>query len=321
MALPVTAAYYVALRNPARLPEILRFAHAQGLPICVLGGGSNVIFRGDYPGLVIHLLNQGITLQTTQDDMVRVHVAAGEQWDDFLQVCLRRHWFGLENLAMIPGTVGAAPVQNIGAYGQEVAECIEAVHCVNRHTLTEHQFQARDCQFAYRDSLFKSQAADTFIITAVDFQLHTTPNLNLTYQPLAALFPDQSPTPMQLRQAVMNIRASKLPDPKQLANSGSFFKNPVVSAQTYQQLKAQYPAIPGYPTQGAVKLAAGWLIQHCGWKGKNIGPVGMYEKQALVLVNYGGGTFSAVQVLLERVQQDVFDRFGVQLEQEPVMIY
>lgn len=320
MALPALAAHYVAITEAQQLPACLTFAQQRELPIWILGGGSNVIFTDDYPGLVIHMLNTGIELVKEDDSCVWVKVAAGEVWDDFLQHCIAEQWYGLENLAIIPGTVGAAPVQNIGAYGQEVADCIVSVECLERQSLKVKVLDKEQCQFSYRDSLFKTQAVDEYVITAVTFCLHKQFVANTTYKPLAQHFSGRTPSAFELRKMIIDIRRSKLPEPQNIANSGSFFKNPVVSLGQYKQLQTLYPPIPGYVVADGVKLAAGWLIEQCGWKGRALGPVAMYEKQALVLVNLGQATFSDVQGLVTHVQADVEKQFQVRLEQEPVLV-
>lgn len=322
MALPARAAYFCRAENEAQICAALCFAKQQQLPLCLLGGGSNLIFRGDFPGLVLHLANRGIAILAEDADSVTVKVAAGEIWDEFLQYCLQQGWYGLENLAIIPGTVGAAPVQNIGAYGQEAGNCIAAVNGFVVDGAVSQRYEADACHFAYRESVFKRELAGRFVISSVEFRLHKqfTPCIN--YQPLAEYFAHQTQImPEDVRRAVINIRESKLPDPKKLANAGSFFKNPVVSNQQYQELLKQFPRLPAYPaTHGQMKLAAGWLIEQCGWKGKQLGAVGMYAKQALVLVNHGGAVYADVKQLVDVVKQSVFDKFQVTLEQEPVLV-
>ncbi len=322
MALPAIAQHYCAITNQNDLLAALTYADKNSLPVWVLGGGSNVIFTENYSGLLLHIQSSGIELLEESDNEVIVRVAAGENWDEFLQHCLKQGWHGLENLAYIPGTVGAAPVQNIGAYGQDVAQAIVGVHGVIIDSQQEKTYSKQQCQFAYRDSIFKQQLAGKFIISAVDFCLSKNFSADLTYQPLAeSLAAIEQPSAAQVRAAVITIRQSKLPSPATIANTGSFFKNPLVSGQQAEQLKAEYPGMPSYPAAGGkVKLAAGWLIEQCGWKGKKLGSVGMYEKQALVLVNHGGATYSDVKALTEQVVVSVQQRFSVQLEQEPVLV-
>ena len=321
MALPVSARYYAKVHCIAQIAEALAYARDNHLPVFVLGGGSNVIFTDDYPGLVLHMAEQGIVIQSETDTTVTVTVAAGENWDEFLQHCMANGWYGLENLAIIPGTVGAAPVQNIGAYGQEVADCIEAVHTIDRQTLEQHTISNADCGFAYRDSIFKSGNGRGSVITHVTFTFDKQPHLNTQYGPLAACFRDEEPTPEALREAVILIRREKLPEPAMLANTGSFFKNPLVDAETYQSLMKLHPAMPAYPQpDGRIKLAAGWLIEQCGFKGKRCGSVGMYERQALVLCNYGGAAVSDILQLVGDIQAAVKTQFGVKLSPEPVFV-
>ncbi|NRB41698.1 MAG: UDP-N-acetylmuramate dehydrogenase [Pseudomonadales bacterium] len=320
MALPATAAWLFELDDVSYLSELMAFIETENLPFCVLGSGSNTLFNVSYDGLVILMSNKGIEVVCEDEAKVTVSVQAGEIWDDFLQIALNKNWFGLENLAIIPGTVGAAPVQNIGAYGQEVADCINAVYCFDTHNGRDTRFDKEACQFSYRDSIFKTEYAGRYIITAVEFVLHKTLQANIAYRPLADALEGQDISAKNIRQSVIAIRQSKLPDPAVIANTGSFFKNPRVSSVHFNQLKQQNSDMPGFEVEAEVKLAAGWLIEQCGWKGRSLGPVGMYEKQALVLVNHGGACFADVDRLAKQIQHDVQQRFGVTLEREPVVI-
>ena len=320
MALPVIADFYCAVESAEQLPELLQFIAAKKLPSWILGGGSNVLFDATYPGVIIHMCNRGIEVVSENSLTVNVRVSAGEIWDEFLQTCLKQGWHGLENLAIIPGTVGAAPVQNIGAYAQEVADCIVNVYCIDRKTYKSHCFTKEQCQFSYRDSVFKTAEAGRYIIIAVEFELKKDPNFNLSYKPLAEHVDGKEITAQSVRDAVIHIRQSKLPPPDIIANTGSFFKNPVVEKSHYLQLKKQFTDIPGFEVGDKIKLAAGWLIEQSGWKGKSLACVAMYEKQALVLVNNGGASLQDVYRLRDQVQGDVWAKFAVQLEQEPVVV-
>jgi UDP-N-acetylmuramate dehydrogenase len=321
MALPAKARWYARVENLAGLRDALTFAQNRQLPVVVLGGGSNTLFADDLEGLLLHIALRGTALLEDFSDSVLVRVAAGEEWDGFLRECLMRNWYGLENLALIPGTVGAAPVQNIGAYGQEVAACIEQVHILDRQTLAESTLSRADCRFGYRSSIFQQVLRQSAVITAVDFRLQKTFQPNLSYPALAAAVKDiPHPTAALVRNAVIAIRTARLPDPARLPNAGSFFRNPVVSAQRLEELRAKWPQIPSFPqAEGSVKLAAAWLIEQSGWKGRRLGPVGMHDQQALVLVNHGGATYADVEKLAREVSAAVFSLFAVRLEPEPVI--
>jgi UDP-N-acetylmuramate dehydrogenase len=322
MSLSVTAKHFVRVNNAAHINEALTYAHKRQLPICVLGGGSNVIFTEDYSGLLLLMVSKGIQVLSENDNEVIVRVEAGEVWDDFLRYCLKWQWYGLENLAIIPGTVGAAPIQNIGAYGQEVASCIEGVDIIYCENAKAATLSKEQCLFSYRDSIFKQQLRDKCIIAAVIFRLQKKFAANLSYKALAqALEKHEAVSAEQVRNAVIAIRESKLPSPQKLPNCGSFFKNPIVSEQQVKKLLTAYPEMPVYPQHsGEVKIAAGWLIERVGWKGKRLGAVGMYDKQALVLVNYANATYAELNKLVCNIKADVYDRFAIQLEQEPIII-
>lgn len=287
----------------------------------VLGGGSNVVLADDIPGLVIKIQTKGVRIISESDTEVIVEAQAGENWHQFVQYCLDRGWWGLENLALIPGTVGAAPVQNIGAYGVELQQRVHQVQAWDLGVGQLQTYSAEQCQFAYRDSLFKRSESGRHIITAVQFKLIKPTG----WQPVL-LYPDLVNHPFLKNEmsaqavfkAVVAIRQSKLPDPAQLANAGSFFKNPMVDYALYEQIQALYPQVVAYPQGERVKLAAGWLIEQAGWKGKRMGPVGMHARQALVLVNYGGATHTELVQLVQHVKADVWRLFQVELEQEPI---
>lgn len=287
----------------------------------VLGGGSNLIFAGDYPGLVVHVALRGRRLCGEDDGAWWVEAAAGEPWHDFVRWTLAQGWPGLENLSLIPGTVGAAPVQNIGAYGVELAAHCDTVEAVDLDSATLRRFTAQECAFAYRDSVFRRQPG-RWLITAVRFRLPRCWQPALGYPELAREVAARgwtAPTPTQVSDAVIAIRQRKLPDPAQLGNAGSFFKNPLVDGARFAALHAQWPALPHYPqADGQIKLAAGWLIEQCGWKGRRDGAVGCHAGQALVLVNHGGARGEDVRRVAAAIRADVAARFGVELEVEPV---
>ena len=291
-------------------------------PRLVLGGGSNVVFTGDFPGLVLHMYLRGIDIIGDTDDAVLVRAAAGESWHGLVLWSLAQGLGGLENLSLIPGTVGAAPIQNIGAYGAELKQVLHSVTVFDWATGVFSTLSAAECEFGYRDSIFKHALKDSCVIVDVVLALPKHWQANLQYAELArAMQSVPNPTAQQISDAVCAIRRSKLPDPAQLGNAGSFFKNPVVSKAAFKILKARFADIVNFEqADGAVKLAAGWLIDQCGWKGRRLGAVGVYEKQALVLVNHGGASGAQVLALARQIQDDVMGRFGVVLEPEPLYV-
>lgn len=323
LRLPCVARFVAEAHSVSDLAAILKSVTAKRFPRLVLGGGSNLLLPEVLDALVIRPMLRGIRVVHTQADQVIVEAMAGEPWHEFVMTTLERGWYGLENLALIPGTIGAAPVQNIGAYGVELVDRLHSVQVMDRAGVL-HEFKPDECQFAYRDSIFKQRDGE-WVIVSVRFALTLTPQLILGYGDVVKAA-GVNPTPLSVAKAICHIRSQKLPDPAKIANAGSFFKNPCVALADYQRLKALHPNIAGYPqADGQMKLAAGWLIEQSGWRGRrltspseSLGKVGMYEKQALVLVNYGGGTARDVLALSEAVQADVWSGFAVRLEREPV---
>lgn len=304
------------LTDAAQLGDIL--AEATG-PLRVLGGGSNLVPSGRVHGTVIKVALSGRQLLGEDKDAWYVAAAAGENWHEFVQWTLAQGWHGLENLSLIPGTVGAAPIQNIGAYGVELKDFCHALTALSLTDASRCIFTPEQCAFAYRDSVFKQSEAGNWLITEVLFRLPKVWVPKLDYGDLQSRLAGITLTPQAVADAVIATRQSKLPDPATIGNAGSFFHNPVVGDALAVALKAQHPSMPIYPQgNGTSKLAAGWLIEQAGWKGKHLGPVGMYEKQALVLVNLGGASAQDVAALMAAVQQDVAEQFGVQLKPEPV---
>ncbi|MDB5853723.1 MAG: murB [Herminiimonas sp.] len=322
----------IACKAHAFLPvdsvEVLRAMLAdpalRDLPRLVLGGGSNLLLTGDFPGLVLHLCNKGIERAGEKADSVLVRCAAGERWDDLVQWTLSHGLGGLENLSLIPGSVGASPIQNIGAYGAELADCFHSLRAFDLVSGEVLKLDRDACRFGYRDSIFKHELRERAVILSVTFALPKSWHANLRYTELARELENgglTQPTPQQVSDAVIAIRTRKLPDPEAIGNAGSFFKNPVVDVVTRDALLAAHPAMVSFPQpDGTFKLAAGWLIDQCGWKGKSIGPAGVYEKQALVLVNRGGASGQQILALASAIQDDVQQRFGVRLEAEPVIV-
>jgi len=285
----------------------------------VLGGGSNILLTNDINGLVIKNEMAGIEVINETSEHFFVKSGAGVVWHELVIHCIASGYAGIENLSLIPGNVGAAPMQNIGAYGVELKDVFHSLEAVEMATGNVETFSAADCAFGYRESVFKRKLKGQFIISSVTLKLSKKPNFNTSYGAIEEELERlgiASPTIKSVSQAVINIRQSKLPDPKVLGNSGSFFKNPVVPTSKYEELKGQHPNIPGYPAGDETKLAAGWLIEQCGWKGKVVGNTGCHAKQALVLVNYGNATGVEIFNLSGQIMKSVYDTFGVQLERE-----
>ena len=316
------------ITDGSQLPACWQLAQQQGWPLRVLGEGSNVVLRERVPGLVIRPLMRGMRLLDHGDGSDNgerlVECQAGEHWDDLVRWTLDQGLSGIENLSLIPGSVGAAPVQNIGAYGVELADTFHSLRAFSLRTGEWRDFSASECGFSYRDSLFKSTFPGQWLICTIRLRLSENKPLALDYADLASRFarlPTVQQTASGLRAIICQLRREKLPDPAELANAGSFFKNPLVSAEHYANLKQRWPALVGYPqADGQVKLAAGWLIEQAGWKGKAEGVLAMHARQALVLVNQGQATAADVLAFADRVRQSVQDRFAVALEQEPVLM-
>jgi UDP-N-acetylmuramate dehydrogenase len=291
-------------------------------PILIIGSGSNILFTKDFKGTLLHPKIEGITIEEEQNDYVIISAGSGINWDDFVEWSVVNGYGGLENLSLIPGTVGASAVQNIGAYGVEVKETIDKVRAVSVDDGSKREFSNNECRFAYRNSIFKNNLKSKYLITRVYFKLATKPQFHLDYGLLGEeVRKTGEPTLRRVREAVIAIRRRKLPDPKITGNAGSFFKNPVVSNSIAETLKKQYPKIPVYEYQsGEKKLAAGWLIDSSGWKGKRIGNTGVHENQALVLVNYGRATGKEIFMLSEKIKKSVQKKFGINLEREVEVI-
>lgn len=321
LGLLATARYYVEVHTVEELLEMLAFARDKQLPVIPLGGGSNVVFGECLNALVIHIKLKGRSVLQRDQNHVLVRVEAGENWHEFVLWSLENEAYGLENLSLIPGTVGAAPIQNIGAYGVELKDHFVSLEAMNVESGEVECFDRQSICFGYRDSVFKGEKLDQYIITSVTLELDAVLTPNLGYGQLGDLLikrlGDVVPSALDISQAVCDIRQEKLPDPVVIGNAGSFFKNPEVSQAVMDRLRAQYPNIVAYPVGQKWKLAAGWLIDQAGLKGLREGNVGTYQKQALVLVNHGGATGQDVLAFSDRVRQKVNEKFGVMLEQEP----
>lgn len=325
--LEAEARYFVEAKTREDIFTLLNYRHMIFLPVQVLGGGSNLLFNGDFAGLVIHINTRGMAVASEEEDTILVTAQAGEPWDSFVEYTIRQGWSGLEQLSLIPGTVGAAPIQNIGAYGSEVKEAIESVHYVDIKKGTHHTLSNADCQFGYRDSVFKRELKGRFIITDVTFRLRKADRLpkipadQLQYRDLINELEGNGkmfPSPQDIRNAVIAIRMAKLPDPAILGNAGSFFKNPVIPMERAEGIKAVFPGMPLYPDPkpGMGKVSAAWLIDQCGWKGFRDGDAGVHDRQPLVLVNHGNATAKELLGLAGKIRQSVLERFGIQLETE-----
>ena len=316
----VCARLFAEAQSDADVREALAYAAGHDVPLLVIGGGSNLLLTGDIDALVLRMASRGIRLLSDEGERVVIEAEAGEPWHPFVQHTLAQGWGGLENLSLIPGTVGAAPMQNIGAYGVEIKDVFAGLTALDRYTGELRDFTLDECAFAYRDSLFKQQS-DRWLILRVRFALSRIAHLHLEYGPVRQRLTEQGidqATPSDVSRAICSIRSEKLPDPAVLGNAGSFFKNPLVPAAHVAHLKDQYPDLVAYPQPGGqMKIAAGWLIERAGWKGFREGDAGVHKLQALVLVNYGNATGLELLDLARRIQKDIAERFQVDLEMEP----
>nr|WP_257229412.1 UDP-N-acetylmuramate dehydrogenase [Pseudomonas sp. BMW13] len=316
----VRARLFAEAHDDAEVREALSLAEQRGLPLLVVGGGSNLLLTGDVEALVLRMASRGLRVLDDAGEQVLVEAEAGEPWHPFVQWSLAQGFSGLENLSLIPGTVGAAPMQNIGAYGVEVKDLFAGLTALDRHSGELREFALDECAFAYRDSLFKREAG-RWLILRVRFRLARQAALRLDYGPVRQRLVEmgvEAPTASDVGRAICAIRSEKLPDPAELGNAGSFFKNPVVSFELAERIRAQHADLVSYPAgDGLVKLAAGWLIERAGWKGFRDGDAAVHRLQALVLVNHGRATGAQLLALAQRIQGDVLARFGVDLEIEP----
>ena len=286
-------------------------------PVLMIGGGSNLLFMGDFKGTVLHSTITSIDIIDSTDDLVYVKVGAGVVWDDFVAWCTINGFWGVENLSAIPGEVGASAVQNIGAYGAEAKDVIDTVQTICLTDGTERDFSNAECRYGYRQSIFKNELKGQYAVAYVIYALSKVPQPKLGYGALEQEVERLGgPTLANIRQAVISIRDSKLPDPKVLGNAGSFFMNPVVTEQEFNIIRSNYPDVPSYPAPGGIKVPAGWLIEKTGWKGRSLGPAAVYDKQALVLVNKGGATGADVRHLADTIIADVKRKFGITLSTE-----
>lgn len=315
----VKANYFAEIFSEEDLKELFSNNLTKSQKLLVIGGGSNVLFTQDYEGLVIKISIKEINSTIDGEDIL-VNAGAGEVWNDFVNYCVVNNFAGVENLSLIPGTVGASPIQNIGAYGVELKDVFESCTAFEIRTGEIKTFSYSDCQFGYRESIFKGALKGQFIITSVTFRLSLQPNLNTSYGAIEAELQKravENPTIADVSSAVSHIRVSKLPDPSTIGNAGSFFKNPVIEKYEFADVVSKHPDVVHYPTpDGKIKLAAGWLIEQCGWKGKVIGQTGTWKNQALVLVNHGNATGKEVYQFSAQIIDSVKSTFGVTLERE-----
>ncbi len=320
MGIDAKARYFSRFSSAEQLQELLNSAPANGEPQLILGGGSNILFTRDFNGIVLKNEISGIHIVKEDDDYVYVKAGAGENWHSLVHHCIEQNLAGLENLSLIPGNVGASPMQNIGAYGVEIKDVFEELEAFHIYDKQVQRFTTADCAFGYRESVFKRKYKGQFVILSVTYRLSKKPVFYTAYGAIQQELDAMGVQQLSIRavsQAVMNIRTSKLPDPVKIGNAGSFFKNPSVEKSFFEQLKGQFPNIVAYPNaDGSIKLAAGWLIEQCGWKGVRHGDAGCHEKQALVLVNYGHASGQDIYNLSEEIVQSVQQKFGVELERE-----
>ncbi len=314
------ARWLAEVHDPQALPKLLASQALQQTPVLILGEGSNVLFTTDYPGLVVQIATRGVEVHDSNGQATQLHAAAGEHWDDLVRWSLSHGYPGLENLILIPGSVGAAPFQNIGAYGVEVAQYIHSVEAFDRQTEQTVELPGTLCEFGYRDSCFKRQP-DRWIVTGVNFILPHEPDLHLEYAGLRtqlARMGVSQPAPYHVAEAVLQLRTRKLPDPALIGNAGSFFKNPLLPTQQARELQAEYPQVVLWPAaEEHMKVSAAWMIDTCGFKGLREGDAGISNRHALVLVNHGKASGAELWALAQRVREGVQARFGVTLEPEP----
>lgn len=316
------ARYWVTINHEDDLHTVLQLTQFTDMPKLVLGGGSNVLLCQNFEGLVIKMNIMGIDIIREDDSHIYLKAGAGVNWHELVQFCVQHGYAGMENLSLIPGTVGAAPMQNIGAYGVELEQVFESLTAMHIVSGEKRTFSHADCAFGYRESIFKHELKGQYIITSVTFQLNKIPTFHTRYGAIQETLTEMGISEHNLSikaisEAVIHIRRSKLPDPAQIGNAGSFFKNPEIPKTQFDDLQTQYPALPGYPLgDDTVKIPAGWLIEQAGWKGYRSGDAGVHAKQALVLVNYGKATGGEILALAKQVQESVLIKFGVAISPE-----
>jgi UDP-N-acetylmuramate dehydrogenase len=315
--LNVNCRYFIPLEDPEILPCLKESPEWLDNAHLILGEGSNILFLSDFDGLVLHPCNRGITIKSEDEKHIYVTVAAGEKWDFFVEWCVAKGFGGIENLSLIPGLVGSAPVQNIGAYGVEIAERIVSVKGFDFSRQEFRNYEGTECEFGYRSSIFKTTLKDRFLITEVTFRLDKHPLFVLNYGPVEKEFNRKSKQDLaNLRQTIIEIRESKLPDPLNTGNAGSFFKNPLISRELFLQLIHEYPQMPNFPAGDQFKIPAAWLIERSGWKGVRENAVGTWPSQPLVIVNYGGAGGKEIYGFSEKIREAVYKKFRIRIERE-----
>jgi len=313
------ARFFIQAVSEMDILQALEKSKELNLPLFILGGGSNILLTKDLNAIVLKIEINGIQLVKKTDEEVFVEVGAGENWHEFVLYCIKNEWAGVENLSLIPGTVGASPMQNIGAYGIEIKEVFHCLKAINRITGKQETFLWEDCRFGYRESVFKNDLKDQYIITKVEFRLKRKPTFHTEYGAIAQTLEEMNIKDLSIKSisdAVIKIRQSKLPDPKVIGNAGSFFKNPTVSVDRFEKIKSNYPMVPGFPNDEGVKIPAAWLIEQSGWKGKTFGKIGVHKLQPLVLVNYGGGDGKEIAELSKQIQASIEEKFAIRLHAE-----
>jgi len=314
------ARFFATIRTPRDIKTLLIENHLGNISRFILGGGSNVLFTGTYPGLVIKNDIKGIEIVSEDQSSILLKIGAGENWHELVMLCVEKGWAGIENLALIPGTVGAAPIQNIGAYGVELESVFHSLEAIHIKNGTQHTFYKKDCHFGYRNSIFKQDLKGEYAIVNVRLQLNKSGPVSLEYNSLSKKLEENNilnPNLRDVAEAVIAIRQSKLPNPHEIGNAGSFFKNPVIRKDKYEQLKNRYPEMPCYAIdQNHIKIPAGWLIDKAGWKGVEKNGAAVHKNQALVLINKKNARAEDILALASEIKSDIFKRFNISLEEE-----
>ncbi|MGB1204705.1 MAG: UDP-N-acetylmuramate dehydrogenase [Chitinophagales bacterium] len=315
-----TAKYFLAIANTTILTQIIGQSVYQKEAKLVLGGGSNILFTKKFDGLILHSQQKGFVKLNENQKNIWIKAYSGEKWHDFVQFCIENNWGGIENLSLIPGCVGAAPIQNIGAYGVEIKDVFHSLDAIHLKTGEKRQFTAKDCQFAYRNSIFKQKLKNQYFIESITLKLDKQPTFQLKYGAIQKVLDEMNVSQLSVKnisRAICHIRTQKLPNPNNIGNGGSFFKNPEVSLNIFTNLQKKYGKMPHYFMDNKnIKIPAAWLIEQCGWKGKRKGNAGVYENHALVLVNYGGASGSDIYDLSSEIRDSVIQKFGILLERE-----
>jgi len=321
--LDVQGKYFVEIRSHDEFRDLLQTNIYRTNKKLILGGGSNILFTQNFPGLIIHNQLLGIDVVEQNEDFAIIAAAGGENWHELVEYAISQNLGGIENLSLKPGSVGAAPIQNIGAYGVELREVLDFVEAIDLTNGKDRKFSNAECDFNYRNSVFKNELKDKFLITKVYLKLNKNHEVNTTYGAIESILSTKNitnPTIKDISNIVIEIRQSKLPDPSQFGNAGSFFKNPVIDKIDYEGLRLLFADIPSYINGDQVKIPAAWLIEQCGWKGKRFGAIGVHDQQSLVLVNYGNGDGEEIKNLALKIKGSVADKFGIELEPEPRII-